>query len=95
MDRPPSGYPMPTEEALIERSPINGPIVVTPGGPQWIELAYIIADYNPEWVSIDIWGENIQILEFGASPPADSPLLECWDWASQEVSLFMNACLNH
>ena len=71
-------FPTPEQENWIARSPINVPITVSPGAPQWIELTYLIEDYNPEWVSVDIWGENIQILEIGDPPPAGSPLLEWW-----------------
>ena len=71
------GFPTELDEAFIVRSPINV-MPVLPGAPQWIELTYLIEDYCPEWVSIDIWGENIQILEIGDPPPAGSPLLEWW-----------------
>jgi len=71
-------FPTPLQEQFIRRSPINGPIVITPGVPQWVELTYLIEDYCPEWVSIDLWGENIQILEIGDPPPAGSPLLDWW-----------------
>ncbi len=72
------GFPTPEFEVFIERSPTPAPTLIVPGVPQWIELSYIIEDYNPEWVSIDIWGQNIQILEVGDPPPADSPLFDYW-----------------
>jgi archaellum component FlaG (FlaF/FlaG flagellin family) len=80
LDPPPATpFPMPTDELYIQRSPLNGPIMIRPGIPQWIELLYIIPDYNPEWISVDIWGANIFIEEFPMSPPPGSPLLEWWD----------------
>ena len=51
---------------------------VLPGAPQWVELTYLIEDYCPEWISIDLWGENILILDVGDPPPAGSPLEEWW-----------------
>ncbi|MBW6460134.1 MAG: fibronectin type III domain-containing protein [Bacteroidales bacterium] len=77
-DPPLPAFPMPMDEVFIQRSPLNGPILIAPGVPQWIELLYIIPDYNPEWVSVDIWGENIQILEVSSPPPPGSPLFDYW-----------------
>ena len=71
-------FPYTITGEFIERSPINGPIAIAPGVPQWVELTYLIEDYCPEWISIDIWGEYIQILEIGDPPPAGSPLLDWW-----------------
>ncbi len=31
--------------------------------PEFFEFDYVIPDYNPEWVSIDVWGWNFQIIE--------------------------------
>jgi hypothetical protein len=73
------GFPTPLDEAFIHRSPVNGPMPILPGAPIWVELYYIIPDYNPEWVSVDIWGENIQILQESLQPPpAGSPLFQYW-----------------
>jgi len=73
------GFPTPLDEAFIHRSPVNGPMDIAPGAPIWVELYYIIPDYNPEWVSVDIWGENIQILQLAPqAPPAGSPLAQYW-----------------
>ncbi len=73
------GFPTATDEAFIHRSPVNGPGIIVPGPAQWIELYFIIPDYNPEWVSIDIWGENILIEQIPLSPPPGSPLLAWWN----------------
>jgi len=75
-------FPTPAQEIWIDRSPTNGPVPVSIGA-EWIELSFIIEDYNPEWVSIDLWGENIQILEsdidpLALQPPSDSPLFDFW-----------------
>ncbi|MBP6871539.1 MAG: hypothetical protein KBC43_06005 [Bacteroidales bacterium] len=80
-DPPVPGFPMPDEEDYIERSPVNGPLAIMPGpaGRQWIELYYIIPDYNPEWVSVDIWGFNIQILDTPDEPPVTSLLRSYWN----------------
>lgn len=71
-------FPTSLQENFIERSPINF-VDVLPGPAQWIELYWVIPDYNPEWISVDIWGENIIIEEFPLSPPAGSPLVPYWD----------------
>jgi hypothetical protein len=78
------GYPKPMNENFIMRSPINGPIVVPPippGGPplQWIEMVYEIPQYNPEWVSVDIFGPNIIVSRIIKPPPPNSPLLPWWN----------------
>lgn len=28
-----------------------------------VNFNYIIPDYNPEWISVDVWGRNVQILD--------------------------------
>jgi hypothetical protein len=73
-----SAFPMPVQEAFIERSPVNGPLQISPG-MQWVELYYVIRDYNPEWISIDLWGDNILIeQQMTMPPPPESPLSEWW-----------------
>jgi hypothetical protein len=76
-DPPVGGFPMPQDEIYIERSPTNGPIVIDQ--PMWIELYYVIEDYNPEWISVDIWGENIIIEQAPMMPPPTSPLIQWWN----------------
>jgi hypothetical protein len=45
---------------------------------EWIVLYYEIPDYNPEWVSVDIWGTNIRIPQTLNEPPPPSPLDLYW-----------------
>ena len=75
------GFPTPADEAFIHRSPVNGPVEVLPGAPQWLEIYFTIPDYNPEWVSVDIWGDNILILESSPFAPPEASLLHDY-WAS-------------
>jgi hypothetical protein len=73
-----TGFPSPADEDYIVRSPLNGPVIITPTA-QWIEMYFTIEDFNPEWVSVDLWGENIQILEISPIPPPEnSPLATYW-----------------
>jgi len=74
-------YPQPGQEEFIMRSQTNGPVPVPFGPPpgQWIELSFEIPDYNPAWVSVDIFGQNIMIEMAAIPPPAGSPLLAWWD----------------
>jgi len=76
-----TGFPTPSDEAFIGRSSVNGPVVIN--GLQWIELYYVIADCNPEWISVDIWGDNIIVEQTAITPPANSPLLPFWQPAMQ------------
>lgn len=75
------GYPTPNDEAFIMRSETNGPILIPPLPPpgMWIELYFEIPDYNPEWVSVDIFGSFIWILMDPIPPPLESPLFPWWD----------------
>jgi hypothetical protein len=85
-ESPPGGpYPLPGMENMIRRSPINGPFIVPTDPPQfppslnqWFELYFEIPDYNPEWVSVDIYGSNIIIREQPWPPPETSPLFSWW-----------------
>jgi len=90
---PGPGFPTPMNETFIHRSPVNGPMPIPPGVPIWVELYYIIPDYNPEWVSVDIWGENIQILQVAPqAPPAGSPLAQYWVPGSP-AGIIVHECL--
>ncbi len=76
------GFPPPGAEVFIQRSPTNGPIPVPPMIPQpgqWFELYFEIPDYNPEWISVDIFGNNIQVLQQPVPPPPESPLSAWYD----------------
>lgn len=76
------GYPMPGMEQFIARSETNGPVNIPPLVPPpgiWVELMYEINDYNPEWVSVDIFGQNIVISMQPIAPPPESPLYYWWD----------------
>jgi hypothetical protein len=75
-------YPTPADEKYIRRSEMNGPVgipynITSPG--QWVELFYEIPYYNPEWVSVDIYGQNIIISMYSNAPPTGSPLSQWWD----------------
>ncbi len=84
------GYPLPADESFVRRSPINGPYMI--GGLQWFELYFVVPDFNPEWVSIDIWGENILIEQMPMSPPPGSPLLTYW-LPSMPGGIVVHECL--
>jgi hypothetical protein len=75
-------YPGPGDEEYIMRSPTNGPVnipgLIPPPG-MWVELFYEIPAYNPEWVSVDLFGNNILISMQPIAPPPGSPLLTWWD----------------
>lgn len=73
------GFPLPSQEMFIQRSPMTAPVMIAPGTPQWVELLYIVEEFNPEWVSLDIWGENFIIEMAPMAPPPDSPLFEYWE----------------
>ncbi len=82
------GFPMPPEEAFIERSPLNSMAVT---GYEWVEIYFEIPDYNPEWVSVDIWGENFSIEPIPMEPPTTSPL---WPWwAGEPGGIIVHECL--
>jgi hypothetical protein len=93
------GFPTPGDEAFIGRSPVNGPIMVEPVDPlinpfgQWVELYYVIPDYNPEWVSIDIYGMNIKIENELRTPPMESPLYSWWLQNPQKGGILLHECL--
>jgi hypothetical protein len=91
-----TGYPQPTDEDFIRRSPVNGPVMLDPHvtTPQWIELKYIIPDYNPEWVSVDIWGKNVLIdNDPPMPPPPGSPLFQYWDPSVNFGGIIVHECL--
>jgi hypothetical protein len=87
------GFPTPSDEGSIHRSPVNGPIVIAPVGQQWIELYYVIPDYNPEWVSVDIWGENIIIENLPMPPPPNSPLFAYYDPTTMFGGIILHECM--
>jgi len=90
-------FPLPTEESSIERSPVNYIADITEGADpekgKWIEIEYIIPDYNPAWISVDIWGQNIQILNEQVEPPMESPLLYWWSQNPQKGGILVHECL--
>ena len=53
------------EELYIERVPLLGdpacPMIDLPAEYTHYEFEWIVYDYNPEWVSIDIMGENFDL----------------------------------
>lgn len=70
------GFPLPTNENFVRRSPLNV-LPVTPIAT-WCELYWEIPDFNPAWVSVDIWGENILIEKYPMAPPDTSLLFQYW-----------------
>lgn len=88
-----SGFPTPSEEQYIRRSPVNGPVIVNTGGPQWIELYFIIPDFNPEWISVDIWGENIMVEQTPMAPPLSSELFSYYDPILMNGGIIVHECL--
>ncbi len=94
-----TGFPTPDDEAFIGRSPVNGPVTVNPVDPlvnpngQWVELYYIIPDYNPAWVSVDIFGTNIQILPQQIAPPESSPLFGWWTESPGNGGIIVHECV--
>lgn len=87
------GYPLPPMEAHIERSPTMGPIPVFPGPAQWIELYWEIPYYNPEWVSVDIFGYNIWIISEMMMPPVNSSLYPWWLSSPGPGGIIVHECL--
>jgi hypothetical protein len=76
-----SGYPKPGDEHFVIRSPLNHLMVgpPQPGDPgTWVELYYEIPYFNPEWLSVDIMGDNISIPEEPLPPPPTSTVLFYW-----------------
>ena len=88
-----SGFPTPSDEQYIRRSPVNGPVIVNTGGPQWIELYFIIPDFNPEWISVDIWGENIMVEQTPMAPPLSSELFSYYDPILMNGGIIVHECL--
>jgi hypothetical protein len=75
-------FPMPDDEEFILRSTLNGPYSVTgtATNKQWFELEFDIPDYNPEWISVNIFGSNIKIDNTTwTKPSSDIGLDEYWD----------------
>ncbi|NTV82956.1 MAG: hypothetical protein HGA23_01470, partial [Bacteroidales bacterium] len=90
-------FPNSMQEEYIARSPLNGPIDVlydseSPNG-QWMELYYVISDYNPAWVSIDVWGQNVTVAFEEIAPPVESPLFEWWQQDQQRGGILLHECL--
>ena len=94
------GFPTsnPNDTGYIERSPVSEPVQVLPTDPedpngQWVELYYVIPDYNPEWVSVDFWGQNVRIIN-GLTPPPDTSLLLSWWLTDQQPGgILVHECL--
>lgn len=85
------GFPMPADELFVVRSPLNDSVI---SGLTWIELLFVIPDFNPEWVSVDIWGENIQILQESPEPyPMTSPLAAYWLGPLSPGGVIVHECL--
>lgn len=73
------GFPNPNQEDFILRSPVNGPFPVAMGAAQWFEVEFDIPDYNPEWVSVDVYGLNLVIPSGQMPAPTNSEIgLESW-----------------
>jgi hypothetical protein len=53
----------------------------------------VIPDYNPEWVSVDLFGENVQILYELTPPPMESPLYNWWMQDQQRGGILLHECL--
>jgi subtilisin-like proprotein convertase family protein len=97
-DWPGPGFPTPSDTGYIERSPTSQPVQVLPTDPehlngQWVELYYVITDFNPEWVSVDIWGQNVQITHGLTPPPAESALFSWWNQDPQPGGILLHECL--
>jgi hypothetical protein len=98
---PGQGFPGPADEEHILRSPtqmIQVPISQPPLPGTWVEVYFEIPNYNPEWVSVDVWGDNIMILEEPLAPPPESPLFYWWNYAiaqgmAPKGGLFVHECL--
>lgn len=90
------GFPTPDDEAYIMRSMTNGPIVIDPNIPPpgiWLELYYEIPDYNPEWVSVDVFGQNLIISQDPTPPPVESPLYFWWVQNPGPGGIIVHECL--
>lgn len=66
----------PPEQELefVGRSPVNLFPLPASGEMQWIEFWWEIPDFNPDWISVDVWGQNFIIPMEQPLPPPDSPL---------------------
>jgi hypothetical protein len=85
------GFPLPANESHVRRSPVNiRPVTPT---AQWVELYFEIPTYNPEWVSVDIWGQNIEILEEMIPPPDTSSLYNWWLQSPGSGGIIVHECL--
>jgi hypothetical protein len=96
-DPPVPHYPLPPDEQYIMRSETNGPVNIpgmTPPPGFWVELMYEITDYNPEWVSVDIFGQNIIIEMAPIQPPPESPLLPWWLLSPGPGGTIVHECLS-
>jgi hypothetical protein len=92
-DWPGPGYPMPTDELYVMRSETNGPILLIPGEPSWIEMYFEIPYFNPEWVSVDIFGMNILVQQVPMPPPVNSLLFPWYDPELPGAGIIVHECL--
>jgi hypothetical protein len=86
------GYPTPMDEGYIQRSDSHGQIDLTEDST-WVEINYSIYDFNPAWVSVDIWGANIRILDEMREPPMTSRLHYWWMQNPQRGGIIVHECL--
>jgi hypothetical protein len=86
-------FPSPEQDIeFIERSTDNGPVVIG-AAPQWFEVYYVIPDYNPRWVSVDLYGVNVQIVYELTPPPDTSALYSWWQQNPQRGGILLHECL--
>jgi subtilisin-like proprotein convertase family protein len=95
-----TGFPTPdpADTAFIERSPVNYLADVLPNDAEhpdgyWVELYYVIPDYNPEWVSVDVWGQNVTVVYEVIAPPETSALYSWWLTDPQRGGILLHECL--
>ena len=61
LGRPPLPGDLPEDEYIGRSDPLIESFFIDPAGEHF-DFHYEIWDFNPEWVSIDVWGWNLQIM---------------------------------
>jgi len=97
---PQPGPPLPPlspqeEDLYVLRSEVLAQDQVFFGEFIWVEFWYEIPDYNPEWVSIDIWGDGFEIpLDYPVLPDPTSPIFPYWiQFFGPGAGLMVHECI--
>lgn len=95
---PPSVPPLPPlppelEQLYVIRSETLFSGVIIPGQPVWVEFWFEIDLYNPQWISVDVWGEWFSIPVEQPPPPANSDLEPFWPLFPGPGGMIVHECL--